>query len=25
VKPTEVPNEKWTFEAEVTSRQRSEP
>jgi hypothetical protein len=25
VKPAEVPNDKWTFEAEVTSRQRSEP
>ncbi len=25
VKPAEVPSDKWTFEAEVTSRQRSEP
>jgi len=25
VKPQEVPDDKWTFEAEITSRQRSEP
>jgi hypothetical protein len=25
VKPQEIPNDKWTFEAEITSRQRSGP